>query len=415
MVITVREAYLSAVDPSFPAPQGLRIERAGVLSTPLNWYTGWKTKGGPEAGRRQGSQLNTPPARPGFLRRNLSALLQTPDRYWGWYWPAVGAGSRIIQSESIGAMLSSGPPWTSHLVARHLKKKYRIPWLADFRDAWASEPWRVGEDLPRWRDHLDRRLEASCLAWADRVLCTTDALRQNFICNNPALSADKFVTLPNGFDDAVAPPNVLEPKSDRRVLLHLGDLYGGRRIDTFCEAIASLAKDGRLNSFKVVFMGWNHPDIENSARQRFPELIRSGLIEFRPRVGWGEAQKALYSADILLLVQGDHKLAVPAKAYEYLQTGKPTFALAEEGALSQMLETTGLGVSVDPSDPRDIAARLLQVLELPSRTPEEVQRLASPYNFKSLTECLARHIRELAGASKDETSPATAVPSGRAR
>ncbi len=349
VVLTVKQDYAGEIDNSFATPSGLQIERTPVLGTPLTWYAGWKRRlrpGGTPAGTEQARTAVAP--RPGSLRRNVMALLQTPDKFWGWYRPAVRAGAELIKKESIDVILSSGPPWTSHLVARRLRKTYGVPWIADFRDAWVSDTWR--QDLPRWRNSIDYRFEASCISRADLILCTTDALRESFLRNYPCLPSDKFAALTNGFDD----PTIL-PKSDssqvgKRVLLHLGDLYAGRRVDTFCQAVADLVDAGKIDSscFSAVFMGNNDTEIEAAARLRTPELIRKKCIEFRSRVGWQEAQRALNSADVLLIFQGNHRLAVPAKTYEYLQTGKPILALVQKGALSDLLESTGSGLWADP-------------------------------------------------------------------
>ncbi len=183
----------------------LNVLLSKVLRSTL--YAGWKRRlrpGGTPAGTEQARTAVAP--RPGSLRRNVMALLQTPDKFWGWYRPAVRAGAELIKKESIDVILSSGPPWTSHLVARRLRKTYGVPWIADFRDAWVSNTWR--QDLPRWRNSIDYRFEASCISRADLILCTTDALRESFLRNYPCLPSDKFAALTNGFDD----PTILPKK-----------------------------------------------------------------------------------------------------------------------------------------------------------------------------------------------------------
>ena len=157
-----------------------------------------------------------------------------------------------------------------------------------------------------------------------------------------------------------------------------------------------------VNSFKILFLGSNSPSIAATACQRAPELIRYNCIEFKPRISWELAQQTLWDADLLLLFF-TNKLAVPAKFYEYLQTGKPIFAVAPEGALTDVLQSTGSGVWADPSDPTNIAAKFLQALGLAARSPEEVrQRWSSQYHYRFLTAQLAKWVRELAAAASRE-------------
>lgn len=154
-----------------------------------------------------------------------------------------------------------------------------------------------------------------------------------------------------------------------------------------------------LSRIKVLFVGANDPAIVASARQVAPELLQNNCIEFRPRVAWDEAQRFLGRADVLVIFQGDHSRAVPLKFYEYLQTGKPIFAMVKQGDLSAMLKTTGSGIWADPNDPEDIASKFMDALNLPVRLSEEVERLTQLYHFRSLSEKLAGWIRTLTGGA----------------
>jgi len=185
-------------------------------------------------------------------------------------------------------------------------------------------------------------------------------------------------------------------KQQRCLVLHLGDLYGGRRVDTFCQAVQNLVRSGKINpgSLTILFLGNNDPSILKAACQLAPELTQSKYIEFRDRVSWQEGQKLLAEADLLLIIQGNHR-GVTAKFYEYLATGKPILAIVREGPLGAMLRATGAGLSADPEDPAQISAKFLEALALPIRSPEEVQRTAGQYYFRTLAKQLAEWIHGL--------------------
>jgi glycosyltransferase involved in cell wall biosynthesis len=299
----------------------------------------------------------------------------------------------MINRERIAVIFSSGPPWTTHLVARHLRKKYGIPWVADFRDPWAAAQIH----RPRWASRLNYSMEAVCVQAADLVVCNTEALRQNFVARYPALPGSRFVVLTGGFDDSITPPAV--PKASRRILLHLGDIYQSRRIDTFCEAVQSLIDSRKIepNSLQVRFVGEIDLTLKLAVGRLLSELTAAKLIELIPRMNWQAGQRLLRGADLLLLFQGDFKTQVPAKFYEYLQTGKPIFAVAAKGALTELLDSTGSGVWADPADACGIAAGLLRALELPAIPPEEVaRRWNGQFHYRSLTAQLAGWISQLA-------------------
>jgi glycosyltransferase involved in cell wall biosynthesis len=396
IVLTVEKRFIDVCDESFTTPTGVDVIRACRLTNPLDWYCQWKMNRRP-AHLPARTSATAPEISTETLncrvRRQIVSFLKIPDRYWGWYWPAVRAAETLIKQQPISLIISSGPPWTSHLIARHLRKKFGVPWIADFRDEWVSDIWR---DSPPWLDIIDNRLEASCIRWADLVLCVTNRIRSQFLNRYPAISAAKLVTLTNGFDGVMSYLPKKSLRSSRVVCLHLGELYGRRRIDSFCRAMVDLVDAGRLDpgAVKVLFVGPSDASIVASAHEIAPHLIQNGCIEFRPRVNWSEGQQLLCDADVLLIVQGDHP-GVTAKFYEYLQTGKPIFAIVKEGDLSEILRTTGSGLWSNPENPLEIASDFMKALDLPVRSQEEMAGLAKLYHFRSLAEELARMVRQL--------------------
>jgi glycosyltransferase involved in cell wall biosynthesis len=390
IVLTAGERFYESLDRSVPVPSETRVVRSAVLATPLDWYRRAKQRAeSVEADPQLPTRLS--PA-PGRLRRHVLALLQTPDRYWGWYFPAVRAADQLLRREKIDVLCSSGPPWTSHLIARRIKKKYGTPWFADFRDPWAlfaADPEATG-----WQQRLAQHLEKKCVRDADLIICNTDRLRQAFVRRYCDREQSGFRTLTNGFIDVQRPP---VRKSARRVFLHLGSIYGGRRIDTFLRAIEMLTESGRLDpaSFQLVFQGELSPGFVAASDPSVRYLTEKGCLQFRPRVGWEEAQSALWSSDLLLLFQGNHELQVPAKFYEYLQTGIPIFAVAQEGALTDLLSSTQSGLWASPDSAPNISQRFHQVLQFSSRTPEYVQHnLSGKYHYRGLAGQLAAWVEE---------------------
>ncbi len=400
VVLTAREESYPSVDRSFPLPPGLRIERAGVLSMPGDWYVAFKGRS-----RRPAADGNAPQRAPtdagsagapaegdgGFLRRNALALLDFPDERWGWYWPAVRTGAGVVRRERIRAVVSSAPPWTSHLVAGRLAHRFDLPWIADFRDLWLDSR-NIRGKVPRWRLRLEGSLLASWMRRASLVLCSTDASTEALAAQFPNEPPAKFVTLTGGFDGAVS---AAPPAPGPKLVLHTGTLYSGRTVDTLCHAVARLIETRRVSArdFKLVFLGSKDPRIEAAARAATPELFQRGCIEFRPPVAWAEAQQALQDASVLLVVQGNHPVAIPAKFYEYLQTGKPVLALVCEGALSRMVESTGIGVWADSGDVGAIADGLEAALRMAPRSGDQLASLSRQFHYGSLTARLAEHIR----------------------
>jgi hypothetical protein len=71
--------------------------------------------------------------------------------------------------------------------------------------------------------------------------------------------------------------------------------------------------------------------------------------------------------------------------------------MVKQGDLSAMLNATASGVCADPRDPKDIASKFVDVLNMPARSLEEIESLAELYHLRSLTKRLAGWIRNSYG------------------
>lgn len=397
IVLTMEDRFRETLDNSLAAIDGLRIVRTEVAATPVDWYRRSKAvlarpgKAGKELPRAATSSV-----RKSFLRRQLLSLLQLPGPDAGWYYPALRAARKLVREQPIAAIFSSSPPTVSHRIALRLRKESNLPWLADFRDPWTTSS--IENDEPAWWRYLSKSMESRCVRSADRVICNTEWLRKDFLRSNPELPQQKFATITNGFDDQTLPLVKPLQAGSRRLFLHLGNIYGLRRIDTFCLAVENLVKTQRIDpsTFQIVFLGQIEPSLEAAARTSAPGLFQLGCVEFRARVGREEAQQTLARADMLLIFQGGHYLQIPAKFYDYLLTGRPILVVAQEGALTSLLEETGSGIWADPENPDEIAASFLRAVALPAISPVEAQqRWHERFHYRVLTQRLASYIRSV--------------------
>ncbi len=110
-----------------------------------------------------------------FLR--LREVLTYPDSNKGWKSPAIKAGSELLQKEDIRAIISCSPPIMSNLIAKELKIRHKIPWVADFPHLWSQDN---GYPYSPFRKMLDRRLELQVLSWADALVTYTEPLATKF-------------------------------------------------------------------------------------------------------------------------------------------------------------------------------------------------------------------------------------------
>jgi glycosyltransferase involved in cell wall biosynthesis len=283
------------------------------------------------------------------------AATSIPDRWVGW-WPwAVAAGRRVIQQDRVDLVYSTSPHATAHLVAGTLARHAAVPWVTDFRDPWYEDPPEPG--TTRMAQWAARRLERSVVRRSARVVASTARLREALAARYPGERRDKFVSIPNGFDEAdfAALGPVERAGGAELLIVHAGSINSDFRDPRpVFAAIEEAARAGTVDRSRLRFRFLGGGSFGDS-----PEMARAvaaaglaGHVEFVARVPYEQALRAVAAADMVLLLQAsaDTIDLVPAKLFEYLRAGRPVLAVVRPGASAEALEQVGGGWAVDPRD-----------------------------------------------------------------
>jgi glycosyltransferase involved in cell wall biosynthesis len=298
--------------------------------------------------------------------RAIQRWALVPDAYGGWARAAERAAGARIGEGGIDAVWTTSSPESAHLAGLALKKKHRLPWVADFRDPWVG---RVTYRPPTsWHDARNRVMERRVVTAADRVTVVSEAMAALYRKRYPEIAPERFICLPNGFDsddwlraDRVA----VDPDEPKRfVLLHAGQLAHRPTVRTLLEA-ARLVRDRdplARADLLLRFMGGNE-EIDPG------ELGRYGLgeaLEFLPSQPHVESLVSMRrAASLLLLGHGGSadSLLYTGKLYEYLSSGRPVLAILDEGPAAELIRSTGAGAVIRPGDAEGAASTLLGWLQ----------------------------------------------------
>ena len=153
---------------------------------------------------------------------------------------------RVLSRAPIKAVISTSPPVAAHLTAFLLKKRHNLPWVADLRDPIYGNPCRqINTIVP-----YDSSLELLIFGAADAVIANTDAICDLWRKRYPQW-ADKFTVIWNGFD----PRDELKPLPTaggrRRIISHVGHIYGPRVPAALLASLERLIQHGLLDPTTV--------------------------------------------------------------------------------------------------------------------------------------------------------------------
>jgi len=274
----------------------------------------------------------TPIDRPGKrIREWVSRLLMTPDSRIGWIPFAVAAGWREMRRTRPSLVYSTSPYASAHLIALLLATTTRTPWVADFRDPWRDNPFRVAG--PAFLEWLDTFLERSVFRLATHVVFNTPTAREAACLHAPFLR-DKSSTILNGFDPGIllGITPVREGASDEFILAHAGEFYGTRTPLPLFEALRWLLHQipHLAHRIRLLLIGPGSFD-------GIPliELARNAGVERHVRVlgrrSHHETLARLAGSDAVLVLGSagsKPELQVPNKLFELLALRKPMVVVA---------------------------------------------------------------------------------------
>jgi len=383
VVLTVKERYAELAGDALEAEFPGRVVRTGLLPHPLAIYRGLKSRF--RTDRHGTTRSDDGPVHRGRLRRWLLSLLLAGDDYTGWIVPASLAGLRISRNRQVQHLLTSGPPWTCHLVGLVVARLTGLPWTAHFRD-----PWTQVQGKPAMSDasrRIDASLERAIVTQAQSVVCVTEqhaeAMRRVYV----GLPPEKFTTIPNGFDggewtglEAGAVASAARPYF---VITYSGQLFRGRDPSPVFRALRALVEAGDIDAtrVRVEIVGWSDLGRERPVAEMAKECGLADCVVVCGPLSRSEALRTLTRSNLLLLLAAGLTAQVPGKTYEYLRAGRPILALTGSGAVADLLRATGGASVVDPQDVAGIAQAIREAYRrwsegrpLPGAAPDLVAR-----------------------------------------
>ena len=287
----------------------------------------------------------------GWLKQTILSLLYTPDEFLGWIPFVLVSFLKIYRSHRVQSLISTGPPFTSHLIALIIKKICGVAWVADFRDPWA---WNETASISTSgiSNRINQWLEAAVMQGADRIVCVTPAMTEMYRKLYPNLPENKWVTITNGYDMDEFSKLKLVKESGRFTISYVGTFDFSRTPALMLRAVRELIEEGIIDSQKINlrFVGpcqtvEGRPLAEMVAKNELCEI--TDVIGFVPRT---DALREILQSDMLLLLGGTQRLSVAAKTYEYMASGKPILAIVEEGATADIIRQARVGIVVAPQD-----------------------------------------------------------------
>ncbi len=315
-----------------------------------------------------------------------------PDARVLWVKPALSFLNKYVGDNEIDTVITTGPPHSVHLIGLGLKKRFRMHWLADFRDPWTTIGYHDKLKLGKRAEKKHLALEKEVLDKSDMLLVTSEGTAKHF--RKKTRTPIKVIT--NGY----------EPITDHRKIVldskftisHIGSLLSDRNPKILWEVLGELVKEEKkfAKSFQLQLAGVVSDTVIDAIEYH-------GLGDFLDNKGYVSHQEALnlqQTTQLLLLIEIDSeetKQIIPGKIFEYLRASRPVIALAPEGSeVSNIIKETASGDTFNYTAKEALKTHIYNCFRLFEKKSLKTENVSiNKYTRKSLTEQLSIEIKKL--------------------
>ncbi|MGY8822761.1 MAG: glycosyltransferase family 4 protein [Candidatus Latescibacterota bacterium] len=275
--------------------------------------------------------------------------------------------------------------------ARAAKRRDR-PLVYDSHEFWIEQSSLVNRPIMRgfW-SQLEKRL----IRQVDRAIAVSqsiaDSLEERYGLEHVSVLRNVPLYRPRVESDLIR--QVLNIESGRPIVLY----QGGFLTDNGLQEQIHAAKDFGDAAFVLIGSG--------PCEEELKEIVRQNRLEervyFIDRVPFNELHSYTCSADIgLCLIKGTGKsfyYSLPNKLFEYMMAGLPVLA-SDFPEMQRVIDETGTGTSVNPSDIRAISQAVCAILADPKlrlQQREAAQQAARHFNWEQEAETLVQLYDEI--------------------
>lgn len=320
-----------------------------------------------------------------------------PDMYIGWANEVLKNIEEQIDLKKIDMIYTTSSPYSDHLVGYYIKKKYNIPWIADYRDPWITYHYK--SKLTKVEEDLEFFMEKSIIDTADRIIHVTSLATDDYI---HIFKKDriKIRTITNGYDENDFMDLRKYNVNKKFVITYGGTLHNNQFPKSFINAINELVMENKINKdlLQVNFYG----KFLNGIKEKINEIDKLGIINCYEYVSHKEILEINLNSNMLFLPIGredEFKSVYTGKIFEYMRLNVPILALSPKGSVvEEVIDKTKTGRNFQYDDINGIKDFILNSFELwksgkiySEYRVNEIEK----YERKALTEKLVEVFNEL--------------------
>lgn len=333
------------------------------------------------------------------IRSRISQLFFIPDSKIFWKKKALRKIDSLWKKYGgFDLVFATAPPYTDFLIGQEVKKKYKIPLVSDYRDAWVDSPVLNFYPTP-FHKKANEKLERNVIKDSNIVITTNRRVKEMIIRRYENISYNDVKIFSHGFDNEdfeIAKTKKL-PLTNKMRITYSGSFYT-RNPKFYFNAIKKFYDKypETRNRVEFLFLGIFTKELINYAKQL--NILNS--LNLPGYVNHMECVKYLLASDVLFLLisRGENEdAAMPGKVGEYIGSRKNIIACIPDGVTKKLLEKYNAIKFISEENPELISNTIYDYYKLweSNKMPEANEEMIKLYDRKTLTSQLAKEFNYL--------------------
>ncbi len=239
------------------------------------------------------------------------------------------AAEEFLKNNKVDCIIATGDPFVLFKYASRLSRKYSVPWIADYRDAWIQDKTTKSRIYKRWCAFFEKRFLKNV-----NKITTVSTFIQKQIERN--IKGKDFEIIYNGFDPEILKvTGGINQSGEGLSIAFAGTIYDSHPVESFLSGCDEILAENNGSGLEMHFYGINkEPEIKKVLNEKYRLLEKH--THFHPRMDNLELAKAVSRQNVCLLFNDYSVLGT--KIFDYLAVRRKIVLCYENDAEAERLK-----------------------------------------------------------------------------
>jgi len=257
----------------------------------------------------------------------LEKTMLAPDRGLLWAVQVYNKAVKICRRHRVDLVIVSSPPHCMQVLGVWLKKKLKIPYIADLRDDWKTST-AITHITPVHKN-IDHALEELVISECSALILNNERTYTRFATRYKKY-LHKFNVITNGYDEAGWNEVASVERDEPAIIMYAGGGYGNKISKLFKLLCEEIQDKNLSDKWQIVTAGPNICTTRtNCATWKHHGIVIPEALPF-----WYMKSTVLVAFDFS---NKSETVQLPLKLYSYLRSSRFVLYVGPEGAPTDLL------------------------------------------------------------------------------